>query len=204
MHGIATVGRHFGLRRPSRSASGCRRLQRRRPSLSRLAVRTGQGAGNLGRRRMGRPADRTGGGMAVRAGHQGSRGPARGTPHPDRGRAETDRPIPDRRSAAKTEKGKLLFAGLFETLNSERGAVMSGLERLARSEKALAEADQVGYLGDARVAGRALPRPGQDRRARHADRMEHADFRGPAEIDPIRLRSPRHHRENDCSRSAVR
>ena len=42
-------------------------------------------------------------------------------------------------AAAKTEKGKLLFAGLFETLNSERGAVMSGLERLARSEKALAE-----------------------------------------------------------------
>jgi hypothetical protein len=42
-------------------------------------------------------------------------------------------------AAAKTEKGKLLFAGLFETLNSERGAVMNGLERLARSEKALAE-----------------------------------------------------------------
>jgi Spy/CpxP family protein refolding chaperone len=42
-------------------------------------------------------------------------------------------------AAAKAEKGKLLFAGLFETLNSERGAVMSGLERLARSEKALAE-----------------------------------------------------------------
>jgi hypothetical protein len=42
-------------------------------------------------------------------------------------------------AAAKTEKGKLLFAGLFETLNSERGAVMNGLERLARSEKELAE-----------------------------------------------------------------
>jgi hypothetical protein len=42
-------------------------------------------------------------------------------------------------AAAKAKKGKLLFAGLFETLNSERGAVMTGLERLARSEKALAE-----------------------------------------------------------------
>jgi hypothetical protein len=42
-------------------------------------------------------------------------------------------------AAAKTDKGKLLFAGLFETLNNERGAVMSGLERLARSEKDLAE-----------------------------------------------------------------
>jgi hypothetical protein len=41
--------------------------------------------------------------------------------------------------AAKMERGKLLFAGLFETLNSERGAVMNGLERLARSEKELAE-----------------------------------------------------------------
>jgi chromosome segregation ATPase len=42
-------------------------------------------------------------------------------------------------AAARTDKGKLLFAGLFETLNSERGAVMNGLERLARSEKKLAE-----------------------------------------------------------------
>jgi hypothetical protein len=42
-------------------------------------------------------------------------------------------------ATAKAEKGKLLFAGLFETLNGERGAVMNGLERLARSEKELAE-----------------------------------------------------------------
>jgi hypothetical protein len=42
-------------------------------------------------------------------------------------------------TTAKADKGKLLFAGLFETLNSERGAVMNGLERLARSEKELAE-----------------------------------------------------------------
>jgi Spy/CpxP family protein refolding chaperone len=42
-------------------------------------------------------------------------------------------------AAAKTDRGKLLFAGLFETLNSERSAVMNGLERLARSEKELAE-----------------------------------------------------------------
>jgi hypothetical protein len=42
-------------------------------------------------------------------------------------------------TAARMEKGKLLFAGLFETLNGERGAVMNGLERLARSEKELAE-----------------------------------------------------------------
>jgi hypothetical protein len=42
-------------------------------------------------------------------------------------------------AAARADKGKLLFAGLFETLNDERSAVMNGLERLARSEKTLAE-----------------------------------------------------------------
>ena len=42
-------------------------------------------------------------------------------------------------AAAKADKGKRLFAGLFETLNSQRNEVMNGLERLARSEKELAE-----------------------------------------------------------------
>jgi hypothetical protein len=42
-------------------------------------------------------------------------------------------------AARKADKGERLFAGLFETLNSERTAIMNGLERLARSEKALAE-----------------------------------------------------------------
>jgi hypothetical protein len=41
--------------------------------------------------------------------------------------------------AAKADKGKRLFAGLFETLNSQRTEIMNGLERLARSEKELAE-----------------------------------------------------------------
>ena len=42
-------------------------------------------------------------------------------------------------ATAKADKGKRLFAGLFETLNNERSEVINGLERLARSEKALAE-----------------------------------------------------------------
>jgi hypothetical protein len=42
-------------------------------------------------------------------------------------------------AATKADKGKRLFAGLFETLNNERSEVINGLERLARSEKALAE-----------------------------------------------------------------
>jgi hypothetical protein len=41
--------------------------------------------------------------------------------------------------AAKADKGKRLFAGLFEMLNNERSEIINGLERLARSEKALAE-----------------------------------------------------------------
>ncbi len=42
-------------------------------------------------------------------------------------------------AAAKADRGKRLFAGLFETLNSQRTEVMNGLERLARREKELAE-----------------------------------------------------------------
>jgi chromosome segregation ATPase len=42
-------------------------------------------------------------------------------------------------AAEKADKGKRLFAGLFETLNGQRTEIMNGLERLARSEKELAE-----------------------------------------------------------------
>jgi hypothetical protein len=42
-------------------------------------------------------------------------------------------------AAVKADKGKRLFAGLFETLNRERSEIMNGLERLARKEKELAE-----------------------------------------------------------------
>lgn len=41
--------------------------------------------------------------------------------------------------AAKADKGVLLFAGLFETLNRERSEVMNGLERLQRSQRELAD-----------------------------------------------------------------
>jgi hypothetical protein len=41
--------------------------------------------------------------------------------------------------AAKAQKGVLLFAGLFETLNRQRSDVMNGLERLQRREKELAD-----------------------------------------------------------------
>ena len=40
----------------------------------------------------------------------------------------------------RVERGKRLFAGLFETLNAQRTSVMSGLERTTRKQRAAAEA----------------------------------------------------------------
>ena len=42
-------------------------------------------------------------------------------------------------AAEKTEKGKLLFAGLFETLNAQRSSVMGGLERVTRKQREAAD-----------------------------------------------------------------
>ncbi len=39
----------------------------------------------------------------------------------------------------KTEKGKVLFAGLFDKLNAERFAVMNGLERVMRKQRDAAD-----------------------------------------------------------------
>ena len=41
-------------------------------------------------------------------------------------------------AAEKEDKGKRLFAGLFETLNRQRAEVMTGVERITRKQKALA------------------------------------------------------------------
>src|SRR5882757_4713989 len=38
-------------------------------------------------------------------------------------------------AADKTATGKLLFAGLFDTLNAQRSSVMSGLERVTRKQR---------------------------------------------------------------------
>ncbi len=39
----------------------------------------------------------------------------------------------------KTETGKLLFAGLFDTLNAQRASVMGGLERVTRKQREAAD-----------------------------------------------------------------
>ncbi len=41
--------------------------------------------------------------------------------------------------AEKAERGKRLFAGLFETLNAERSTVMNGLERVTRKQREAAD-----------------------------------------------------------------
>jgi hypothetical protein len=38
-------------------------------------------------------------------------------------------------AAQKSETGKLLFAGLFDTLNAQRSSVLSGLERVTRKQR---------------------------------------------------------------------
>jgi hypothetical protein len=42
-------------------------------------------------------------------------------------------------SPNKNETGKLLFAGLFDTLNAQRSSVMNGLERVTRKQREAAE-----------------------------------------------------------------
>jgi hypothetical protein len=41
--------------------------------------------------------------------------------------------------AEKSATGKLLFAGLFETLNAQRASVMNGLERITRKQRGAAD-----------------------------------------------------------------
>jgi hypothetical protein len=42
-------------------------------------------------------------------------------------------------AAEKTEEGKLLFAGLFDTMNAQRSSVMSGLERVTHKQREAAD-----------------------------------------------------------------
>jgi hypothetical protein len=42
-------------------------------------------------------------------------------------------------AADKTTQGKLLFAGLFDTLNAQRSSVMNGLERVMRKQREAAD-----------------------------------------------------------------
>ena len=62
-------------------------------------------------------------------------------------------------AAEKAEKLTLLFAGIFATLNSERGDVMVGIERYGRRQKEMAEDIRVrqARLSDMRTASPDAP-----------------------------------------------
>ena len=49
-------------------------------------------------------------------------------------------------AANKAERGKMLFAGLFEALNAQRGSVMNGLERITRKQREAADAIRANTL----------------------------------------------------------
>ena len=84
--------------------------------------------------------------------------------------------------------GKLLFAGLFDTLNAQRSSVMNGLERVTRKQREAADKIRSDTLGPACAAGRVPARPGQDRRTQQSTGLANPDLRGPAARDQIRLR----------------
>jgi hypothetical protein len=62
---------------------------------------------------------------------------ARRTPLDEAGKAITE--FMSNSAPNKKETGKLLFAGLFDTLNAQRSSVMNGLERVTRKQREAAE-----------------------------------------------------------------
>src|SRR5258708_1237074 len=63
-------------------------------------------------------------------------------------------------SAAEREaKGKMLFAGVFERLDADRGAVMAGIQRLARRQKGMADAIREDVIALHKVQDMPGPEP---------------------------------------------
>jgi hypothetical protein len=59
--------------------------------------------------------------------------------------------------AEKAEMGKLLFAGLLETLNAQRSSVMSGLERVTRKQRDAADRIRTDTLALQALQGASPP-----------------------------------------------
>jgi hypothetical protein len=57
----------------------------------------------------------------------------------------------------KTSAGKLLFAGLFDTLNAERSSVMNGLERVTRRQRQAADKIRADTLALQALQGASPP-----------------------------------------------
>ena len=60
-------------------------------------------------------------------------------------------------AAQKIEMGKLLFAGLFDTLNAQRASVMSGLERVTRKQREAADKIRADTLALQALQGASPP-----------------------------------------------
>ena len=60
-------------------------------------------------------------------------------------------------SADKTQSGKLLFSGLFDSLNAQRSSVLNGLERVTRKQRDAAEKIRSDTLALQAVQGEAQP-----------------------------------------------
>jgi hypothetical protein len=106
------------------------------PRFSRLAVQSDQGAGNFRCRRVGRTVHRRRGerleeDATIR--DLVARLAARRTPLDDAQKTISN--IVTGSESERQKKAKLIFAGLFKTLNDERSDVMRGIERYARKQK---------------------------------------------------------------------
>jgi hypothetical protein len=62
-------------------------------------------------------------------------------------------------AADKATQGKLLFAGLFDTLNSQRASVMNGLERVMRKQREAADKIRADTLALQALQGAPNPDP---------------------------------------------
>jgi hypothetical protein len=62
-------------------------------------------------------------------------------------------------SGRRLDKGRRLFAGLFETLNTQRSSVMSGLERITRKQRGAADAIRAATLSMHALQDEATPDP---------------------------------------------
>ena len=60
-------------------------------------------------------------------------------------------------SADKATAGKLLFTGLFDTLNAQRSSVLNGLERITRKQRTAAEKIQADAVAMQALQGSSTP-----------------------------------------------
>ncbi len=92
-------------------------------------------------------------------------------------------------SATERErKGTLLFAGLFERINRERAEVMTGIERLGRRQKDLAEKIRSDISELHKLQDSTTPNETRIQELGQSGAMEHTHFRGSAEIGTLRMR----------------